>query len=88
MVASRAKSPAFVHKFINELWSATFFRENASEDQKMSAINAFLTFAADLKTKDMVEAQLIAQMMTAHTTAMECAGQTCQTKPLWVVTWH
>jgi len=54
----------------------------------MSAINAFLTFAADLKTKDMVEAQLIAQMMTAHTTAMECAGQTCQTKPLWVVTWH
>jgi len=72
IAASGTTNPALIQRYVNELCNVTFFRSGVTEEQRSIALNALLEAAESLGPKDIIEGQLIGQMLTAHTAAMEC----------------
>lgn len=61
-----------IHKYANDILNSLFYGENTPGEEVSKLLNACISIVQGIKPQDPLEAQLIAQMIGAHNTAMEC----------------
>lgn len=72
IAAAASDQPEIMHKVFDDLLGTIFFYDGIEEKKKIEKINSVIGLAQSIKPKDVVEAQLAAQMIAAHNAAMEC----------------